>query len=301
VLTKECRRHQVDIRLNTKVKRLLVEENKVRGVEVEKGGKIPADKVILATGGISYPGTGANDSGLKMASQCGHSMTKLRPGLTGMIVKEEIPGKLQGLTLKNCAVWISGKDKPKKKLFDGLGELLFTHYGVSGPLILSASSRIGDRLAKEPLFLHVDLKPGLTEEQLDRRILKDFEAAPNLDIKNALIHLLPKSMIPVMLDLCRIPTDKKVNEISKEERIAFRRCLKDMTLTLEGLRDIAEAIITRGGIKVNEVDPSTMESKVISDLYFAGEMMDLDALTGGFNLQIAWSTGYLAGISASEG
>lgn len=299
-LTKECQRQKVDIRLNTPVSSLLVAEGRVSGVRLQDGRELQSDAVILATGGISYPGTGASDSGLHMAKNSGHSLAKLRPGLTGMLVRENIPKRLQGLTLKNCSISIRHPEKPGKTLFQGLGELLFTHYGVSGPLIFSASSQVGDYLEATPLMLCIDSKPGLDREKLDGRILKDFDENKNASVRNALSHRMPRSMIPVILEVSGISGSKRVNEISKEERCRLCDNLKNLPLTLTGLRDISEAIVTRGGINVKEVNASTMQSRLVENLYFAGEMLDVDALTGGFNLQIAWSTGYLAGTSAAQ-
>ena len=251
-------------------------------------------QIILATGGVSYKSTGSDGSGLVMAEKLGHQVTKLRPGLVGMCTKEAWVRDMQGLTLKNVAVSI-GKKQGKKPLYEDFGELLFTHYGVSGPMILSASSRLGDELEKEDLYIKIDLKPALSKEQLDSRILRDFEERKNADLSNAMVHLLPKSMIPVMLHVCGLDPAKKVNEVTRGEREQLVKGMKEFPLTINGLRDIQEAIITRGGVTVKEVDPSTMESKIVKNLYLAGEMLDLDALTGGYNLQIAWSTGYLAG------
>lgn len=285
---------EVKIRLRTRVDKVLTENDIVCGVRLSDGECLNADKVILATGGISYKSTGSDGSGLVMAEKLGHQVTKLRPGLVGMCTKEAWVRDMQGLTLKNVAVSI-GKKQGKKPLYEDFGELLFTHYGVSGPMILSASSRLGDELEKEDLYIKIDLKPALSKEQLDSRILRDFEERKNADLSNAMVHLLPKSMIPVMLHVCGLDPAKKVNEVTRGEREQLVKGMKEFPLTINGLRDIQEAIITRGGVTVKEVDPSTMESKIVKNLYLAGEMLDLDALTGGYNLQIAWSTGYLAG------
>lgn len=295
LLEKECMRLGVTIYRNTKVKEIKKKEKRVTGVSLQDGTFFPADRVILATGGLSYPSTGSTGDGYKMAEKLGHTVTRLRPGLTGMTVKEESAAKMQGLTLKNTAIRITDEDNPKKKYYEGFGELLLTHYGVSGPLILSASCLIGDRLEKKPLRLHIDVKPALQREQLDKRLIRDFETRKNTTLKNALTHLLPKSMIPVMLDYCGLPPEEKIHQVTKEERGRLLEGMKDFSLTLTGLRGMDEAIITRGGIRVSEVEPATMESKLVKGLYFAGEILDLDALTGGFNLQIAWSTGYAAG------
>lgn len=285
---------EVKIRLRTRVDQVLTENDIVCGVRLSDGECLNADKVILATGGVSYKSTGSDGSGLFMAEKLGHQVTKLRPGLVGMCTKEAWVRDMQGLTLKNVAVSI-GKKQGKKPLYEDFGELLFTHYGVSGPMILSASSRLGDELEKEDLYIKIDLKPALSKEQLDSRILRDFEERKNADLSNAMVHLLPKSMIPVMLHVCGLDPAKKVNEVTRGEREQLVKGMKEFPLTINGLRDIQEAIITRGGVTVKEVDPSTMESKIVKNLYLAGEMLDLDALTGGYNLQIAWSTGYLAG------
>ncbi len=285
---------EVKIRLRTRVDKVLTGNDIVCGVRLSDGECLNADKVILATGGVSYKSTGSDGSGLAMAEKLGHQVTKLRPGLVGMCTKEAWVRDMQGLTLKNVAVSI-GKKQGKKPLYEDFGELLFTHYGVSGPMILSASSRLGDELEKEDLYIKIDLKPALSKEQLDSRILRDFEERKNADLSNAMVHLLPKSMIPVMLHVCGLDPAKKVNEVTRGEREQLVKGMKEFPLTLNGLRDIQEAIITRGGVTVKEVDPSTMESKIVKNLYLAGEMLDLDALTGGYNLQIAWSTGYLAG------
>lgn len=285
---------EVKIRLRTRVDQVLTENDIVCGVRLSDGECLNADKVILATGGVSYKSTGSDGSGLVMAEKLGHQVTKLRSGLVGMCTKEAWVRDMQGLTLKNVAVSI-GKKQGKKPLYENFGELLFTHYGVSGPMILSASSRLGDELEKEDLYIKIDLKPALSKEQLDSRILRDFEERKNADLSNAMVHLLPKSMIPVMLHVCGLDPAKKVNEVTRGEREQLVKGMKEFPLTINGLRDIQEAIITRGGVTVKEVDPSTMESKIVKNLYLAGEMLDLDALTGGYNLQIAWSTGYLAG------
>lgn len=294
-LEKECRRLRVEIRLHTRVKKLWIEGDRIAGVILQKEEKIQADKVILATGGCSYASTGATGEGYRLAAMAGHTITPLRPGLTGMVSSDSIGQHLQGLTLRNIEVTITRKENHRKSLYKGFGELLFTHYGVSGPLMLSASSQIGDLLAKEELVLHVDLKPALTRDQLDKRVVKDFAEAMNSDLKNGCQHLLPKSMIGEVLQQADLDPDQKIHQIKKENRLKLVDSMKDFTVTLKGLRDMNEAIITRGGVRVSEVDPSTMESKCTAGLYFAGEILDLDALTGGFNLQIAWSTGYLAG------
>lgn len=299
-LENECRRQGVTICLNTRVKELQIRQGQVTGVILSDGKQIPADKVILATGGCSYPGTGATKEGYRLAEKAGHTVTPLRPGLTGIVSSDPVGQQLQGLTLKNIRAAIRKKNAGKKPLYEGFGELLFTHYGVSGPLMISASSILGDKLAEEELVLHIDLKPALSREQLDQRIVKDLSGAMNSSLKNACCHLLPKSMIHEVLWRAELDPDSRVHQLNKENRLKLVDRVKDFTVTLKGLRDLDEAIITRGGVKVSEIDPSTMKSRYTDGLYFAGEMLDLDALTGGFNLQIAWSTGYLAGSDMEE-
>ena len=222
-------------------------------------------------------------------------MTDLSPALVPMEVKEWYARELMGLSLRNVEIRITDG---KKKLYEEFGEMLFTHYGVTGPVILSASSIVGKKLREHPLTLHIDLKPALTEEQLDKRMLREFEANHNRQFKNAVDSLFPSKLKPVIVELSGIQEDKKVNEVTKEERLHFVRLIKDFSMTLTGMRGYNEAIITKGGVSVKEIDPGTMESKLVNGLYFAGEVLDLDAVTGGYNLQIAWSTGYLAGLNA---
>ncbi|MDD7636189.1 MAG: NAD(P)/FAD-dependent oxidoreductase [Clostridiales bacterium] len=289
----------VEIRLYTRVETLLTEnsgemEQKVVGVRLSDGKELPADGVILATGGFSYQTTGSTGDGYRFAREVGHSVTEIHPSLVPFYAVESYVKEMQGLSLKNVRVRIRDG---KKLLYDEFGEMLFTHFGVSGPLILSASAAIKPALTKKQLPMEIDLKPALTEEQLDQRLLREFEEAKNKQFKNSIGHLFPTKMIPVMLELGGIDPEKKVNEITREERQGFIRLIKAFPVTLNGLRDFNEAIITRGGVKVKEVNPSTMESKLVKNLYFCGELLDLDAMTGGYNLQIAWSTGYLAGNS----
>ena len=317
----------VQLRLNTEVTKILTEDNKVTGVlaSAQKGKKpdteafIPADAVILACGGCSYPSTGSDGSGYALAAQCGHTVTPLAPSLVPMNVKEDYIKELQGLSLKNVNISIYAGDK---KTYEDFGEMLFTHFGVSGPLILRASGRINPYLAGEhsaavslppasgrmggrknpagkqvSLRMEIDLKSALSVEQLDRRLQRMFAENSNKAFKNALSGLLPAKLLPVMIRLSGISPDRKVNSVTKEERLMFAALLKAFPCTITGLRGFDEAIITRGGIDTKQINPSAMESKQISGLFFAGEMIDVDALTGGFNLQIAWSTGYLAGIS----
>lgn len=317
---KELRKNNVKILLNTKVNRIIVEDLKVIGVELENKEKIKAGKVIIATGGKSYPLTGSTGDGYKMAKELGHTTSEIRPSLIPITVtnnvkveKENIAKStyetslnlcknLQGLSLRNVAVEIIDETK-NKKIYEDFGEMLFTHFGVSGPTILSASSHllryknIEELLKDGRIQLKIDLKPALTEEKLNSRILRDFEANKNKEIKNSLNELLPQKLIMPIINLLGIDENKKVNSITKEERIKLVKLLKNFTITLEGFRGIEEAIVTAGGIKVKEINPKTMESKIVEGLYFAGEVIDVDAYTGGFNLQIAYSTGYTAGMN----
>ena len=297
-LAREMQRLKVKVQLHCEVKELLINnEREIKGVRLANGKKMTADAVVVATGGISYPSTGSTGDGYRFARNCGHKVTELFPSLVPMEVKEWYAKELQGLSLKNIEIHITDG---KKKLYDEFGEMLFTHYGVTGPVILSASSIVGKTLEKKELVLHIDLKPVLTEEQLDKRLLREFKANHNKQFKNAIDSLLPAKLRPVIIELSGIEEEKKVHEITKEERLNLLRLIKDFHMTLTGLRGYNEAIITKGGISVKEIDPGTMESKLIKNLYFAGEVLDLDAVTGGYNLQIAWSTGYLAGISAGQ-
>lgn len=296
-LERELNRLGVHIVLNTEVKELLAVNGSVRGLLLASGKRTDADAVIVAAGGLSYPSTGSTGDGYRMAESCGHKITPLSPALVPMEVKEWYAKELMGLSLRNIGITITDGSK---KLYQDFGEMLFTHYGVSGPVILSASSITGSRLKEKELTLHIDLKPALTKEQLDKRVLREFESNHNRQFKNAVAGLFPAKLLPVMVDLSGIPEEKRVNEITKEERKKFTDLIKDFTMTLTGLRSYSEAIITRGGISVKEIDPGTMESKLIKGLFFAGEVLDLDAVTGGFNLQIAWSTGFLAGAHAGQ-
>ena len=296
-LQRTLKKDGVEIRLFSEVRTLLYQDTpegdrQVCGVQLSNGEKLAADDVIVATGGFSYQTTGSTGDGYRFAKEAGHTVTAICPSLVPFNVKEAYVRQMQGLSLKNVNVRIYNG---KKKLYDEFGEMLFTHFGVSGPLILTASAMLKPDLTKQPLHMEIDLKPALTEEQLDKRLLKDFEEAKNRQFKNSIGRLFPAKMIPVILELSGIDPDKKVNEITKEERQQFLHLIKAFPMTLNGVRDFNEAIITKGGIKVSEVNPSTMESKLVKNLYFCGEVLDLDAVTGGFNLQIAWSTGHLAG------
>lgn len=294
VLQRVLKQEGVDIHLYTEVKKISIKEGQVNGVFLADGSFLSGEQVIVATGGCSYVTTGSTGDGYRFAKEAGHKVTKLTPALVPFETAEPWIKELQGLSLRNVSVKI---EKNGKVLYDSFGEMLFTHYGVSGPLFLSASSVVNDYEDKMPLHLTIDLKPALEEEQLDKRILRDFEENQNRQFKNAVQKLFPAKLIPVMIRLSGISPEKKVNEITREERQGFVKLIKAFPMTLSRLRDFNEAIITRGGVSVKEINPSTMESKLVKGLYFAGEVLDLDALTGGFNLQIAWSTGYLAGDS----
>ena len=295
----------VEVCLNQAVDSLWLEtdpetgEERCRGVFLsgKQREKVEAAAVIVATGGLSYATTGSTGDGHRWAKEAGHKVTDLLPALVPFETAEDEARELQGLSLKNIEIRITDG---KRELYRDFGEMLFTHFGVSGPVILSASSYCGKALRKGPLKLTIDLKPALTEEQLDHRILRDFEEAKNKQFKNSLNKLLPAKMIPVIIRRSQISPEKPVNEITRQERKNLVQAIKNFTLTITGLRDFREAIITQGGVSVKEIDPSTMESRKVFGLYFAGEVLDLDAVTGGYNLQIAWSTGWAAGRGAGE-
>ena len=296
-LEREMKKVGVKVCLNTEVKSVEAEKDKFNKVVLKDTTTQTADACIVATGGLSYRSTGSTGDGFRFAENVGHKVTQCFPSLVPMETKEPWICELQGLSLRNVEAKILDG---KKELYKDFGEMLFTHFGVSGPLIISASSYVGKKFMdkkgqKKELTLEIDLKPALTEEQLDQRVLRDFEENHNRQFKNAITKLFPTKLIPVMLELGGIDPEKKVNSIEKEERKQFVHLIKHFRMTLTGLRDYPEAIITKGGVNVKEIDPGTMESKLVKGLYFAGEVLDLDALTGGFNLQIAWSTGYAAG------
>ena len=294
-LEKEMRRLGVVICLNTKVKSLIIDKNICKGVElVDKKQKLYADSVIITTGGVSYPRTGACKDGYTFARQAGHSIVAPSPSLVPMELADDCCKDLMGISLKNVSAAIYADNK---KIYSDFGEMLFTHFGVSGPIIIKASAYIQKYLQKE-LSLTIDLKPALDDKQLDERILKDFQLFQNKQLKNALDKLLLRALIPVVIEKSGLDGDKKINELTKEERKTLGHTIKNLPFVITGLRGWDEAIVTKGGVSVKEVDPGTMESKLTGGLYFAGEVLDLDALTGGFNLQIAWSTGYLAGLYA---
>ena len=293
----------VEVRLNTSVKGIIVDSNYVAGVQTN-AEKIYADKVILATGGKSYPLTGSTGDGYQMASKLGHAIEQIKPSLVPLeIYNREEAVKMQGLSLRNVKIRIVEKmsENQEKEIYEDFGELLFTHFGISGPTILSGSAHLvryqnlEELLKSKKIKLYIDLKPALTEEQLDDRILRDFKEAKNKQFKNSLDSLLPQKMISYVIEKSGIPENKKVNEITKEERKRLLQLLKTLEFTIKGFRPIEEAIITSGGINIKEINPKTMESKLVKGLYFAGEIIDVDAYTGGFNLQIAYSTGYTAG------
>jgi hypothetical protein len=294
-LEQEMKRLGVKIRLHTEVTDILIEDGKATGV-LFGNREYRADAVIVTTGGLSYPSTGSTGDGYRFAKKAGHTVKEAFPALVPFQEDGDLCRRLQGLSLRNCnlTVW---DETSGKKIYEDFGELLFTHFGISGPTVISASARVGNKVRKNACKVCIDLKPALTEEQLDHRILRDFEKYHNKQFKNALNELLPKKMIPVIVELSGIDPDKKVNVITKEERKNLLDTIKRFTIKVNGLRGFNEAIITQGGIHVKEIDPGTMESKLVKGLYFAGEVLDLDAVTGGFNLQIAWSTGYLAGIN----
>lgn len=307
VLVRLLKRSNVKIETNAKVEKILTENEKIVGVQAVIDGKvrtINADKVILATGGMSYPVTGSNGDGYELAKELGHTITKIKPSLIPLTAQREsleICKELQGLSLINVSIKLIDTQK-NKIIYDDFGEMLFTHWGVSGPIILSGSAHLlryknVEELLKEgKIELSINLKPALTEEKLENRILRDFEAQKNKEFKNSLNELLPKKLIEPIIRMSGIDENKKVNSITKQERKNLVKLLQDFRIKINGFRPINEAIITSGGISVKEINPKTMESKIIHGLYFAGEIIDVDAYTGGFNLQIAWSTGYTAGM-----
>ena len=293
---------QVDVRLNTRVTDILVEEGCVKGVRTLCRGReevISCDALVLATGGLSYRTTGATGDGYRFSEKLGHTVTRCRPALDPMTVREPFVRDMSGLSLRNIGIRITGK---RGLYYEDFGELLFTHFGVSGPVILSASSVVGRRFEEEKeLKLFIDLKPALTEEVLDARILRDFSENLNKHFKNALGKLLPSGIIAPVIESSGIDPEKNVNLVTREERRRLLSVIKGFELTLTGLHGFDDAVITQGGVHVKEINASTMESRLVKNLYFAGELIDVDAMTGGYNLQIAWSTGILAGKSIKEG
>lgn len=295
-LDKYLKMYKVEVLLNTRVKSVQQSEGAVSGVKLENGQVLDCSSVILCTGGVSYPQTGSTGDGYDMAQKAGHTVNTLLPSLVPLVAKDAFIKDLQGLSLKNVKITALADGK---QVYEDFGEMLFTHYGLSGPVILSASFYVSDYLKKKSaIAVKIDLKPALTEEELDKRIIRDFEKNTNKQFKNALDELLPQKLIPVVIALAGIDEAKEVHQITKEERKGLVRLLKGLTINVEGTRPIEEAIVTSGGINLKEINPKTMESKLLKGLYFAGEVIDLDAFTGGFNLQIAFSTGYTAGMNA---
>lgn len=292
-LVRRAARSGAVIRYRSPVTSIEVSDGAVKGVALKNSETIECDSVVLATGGVSYPGTGSTGDGYKMAQKLGHTIAPLKPSLVPLVSTEKWVKDLQGLTLKNIAITIY--DRNRKKVYTDFGEMLFTHFGVSGPVILSASRHI-IQYGYRDVFLSIDLKPALSPEILDSRIQRDFEKYSRKQFKNSLDDLLPQKMIPVIVDLSGISADKPVNQVTKTERRTLVSLLKGLTLEISGSRPISEAIVTAGGICTDEIDPATMESKLIKGLFFAGEIMDVDGYTGGFNLTIAFSTGYVAGM-----
>ena len=304
--TKKLKDLSVKVKLNFAVTRIIEENGVAIGIEGKHNGKtekILADKIILATGGKSYPITGSTGDGYKIAETLGHTITPLKASLVPLTCEEKskkLCQEMQGLSLKNIAIKVKCEDNI---IYEDFGEMLFTHYGLSGPIILSASAilirykNIENLLQENKIKLYIDLKPALDEEKLDNRILRDFEELKNKQLKNSFDRLLPKKMIQPIIKVIGINPEKRINEITKEERKKVVQTLKHFELTIGGFRSIEEAIITSGGISIKEINPKTMESKIIKGLYLAGEIIDLDAFTGGYNLQIAWSTGYVSGLT----
>ncbi|MGB9682630.1 MAG: NAD(P)/FAD-dependent oxidoreductase [bacterium] len=276
-----------------KAKKIIAEDNRIVGVLLEDGRLLLCDSVVIATGGMSYPDTGSTGDGYRFAKELGHTIIPLKPSLVPLEIAEEWVKRLQGLSLKNVAISVFKKDK---KIYSDFGEMLFTHFGISGPIVLSASSHMRDIVGNRYRVV-IDLKPALSEGELDKRVQRDFSKYSRKIFANSLDDLLPKKLIPVIIELTGIAPVKVVNQITKEERMLLVKLIKNLSLTVRGFRPIREAIVTSGGVKVEEIDPSTMESKIIKGLFFAGEVIDVDGYTGGFNLQIAFSTGYVAGLN----
>lgn len=297
-LQKYLKQNNVLIHTNTNVKQIWIENSTVKGIVLSNGKKVQSDNVIVCTGGLSYSGTGSTGDGYIMAKSAGHTVTKLYPSLVPLKTNEKWCQEIMGLSLKNCAITV--KNEKGKTVYQDFGEMLFTHFGVSGPVILSASRHIVKELDKQTYRIEIDLKPALEEKTLDNRILRDFQKYSNKDIRNALDDLLPQKLIPVIIALSKIEPTKKVHDITKQERKNIIQQIKHLTVTITGTTGFEEAVITCGGICVDEIDPSTMQSKIIKGLYFAGEVLDIDAYTGGFNLQVAFSTGYTAAEGIKE-
>ncbi len=298
-LERRIKELDVKIHLNSRVEKLLLSEDgtAVRGVKLANGSVQEAEAVLIASGGFSYQTTGATGDGYRFAKEAGHTVTEIRPALVPLVTGEEYIPRMQGLSLKNVSLTIRNG---KKKLFDEFGELLFTHFGISGPLALKASSYVGKALEKADLQAVLDLKPALTKEQLSARLVREFEDAPKKQFRNIMPNLFPSKLIPVILELGGIDPYTVNNEVTREQREHFVSVVKAFPFSIVGTRGYNEAIITQGGVKVKEVNPSTMESRLVQGLYFAGEVLDLDAVTGGFNLQIAWSTAHTAAMAMAE-
>lgn len=290
----------VDLWLNAAVKEVLLEDGKAAGVLLPNGKKLLADSVIIATGGASYPGTGSTGDGYRFAEKAGHTVVNLRPSLIPLECAEGYVKALQGLSLKNVTLTIETAEG--KKLAQEFGEMLFTHFGISGPIVLTSSYKAVDywQKHKQPLLGSIDFKPALSREKLDARLLREFEEQNKKQLKNSLHTLMPSKLIPVFIQRCGISPDKALHQITKEERQRMVDLLKDFRFTIFKARPLEEAIVTAGGISVKEVSPKTMESKLVKNLYFIGEVLDVDGMTGGFNLQAAFSTGYLAGIACTK-
>jgi len=313
---KKLKELNIEIKTNAEVSEIVTEEinldcennkqfnKRVVGIKLENGEFLKADKVVLATGGKSYPSTGSTGDGYMMARNLGHSITEIKPSLVPLCANKnslKLCKELQGLSLKNVGIKILDIEN-KKCIYEDFGEMIFTHFGISGPTILSGSAHllryknVEELLKKGNINLSIDLKPALTEEKLDARILRDFEKFKNRELKNSLDELLPQKLIKTIIELSQIDEEKKTNSITKEERQRLVSVLKNLKITIEDFRPIQDAIVTAGGISIKEINPKTMESKIVKGLYFAGEIIDVDAYTGGFNLQIAYSTGYTAGM-----
>ena len=294
-LSKALEEHNVKVMLNTKVSDLKLKDGKITALVLSDSSQISCDHVIICTGGLSYPSTGSTGDGLKWAKKIGIELTDTRPALVPFNCKEDYVTSMQGLSLKNVVLTIfSGK----KKLYDGFGEMLFTHFGVSGPLVLSASSIVGKKLLEEGrLSAVIDLKPALSQRDIEERLLREFEENSNKKLSSVLRGFLPSSMLLPFMEVLDFDDTRQINSVTKEERRGVIALLKAFPFTITGLRDYKEAIVTAGGISVKDIDPSTMKCKTVEGLSFAGEVIDVDAFTGGFNLQIAFSTGYLAGLS----
>lgn len=284
--------------IKARVNKLIIEDGQVKGVETEDGEKLFGDAVVVATGGVSYPLTGSTGDGYELARQAGHTVIAPKPSLVPLVCHEGFCSDLQGLSLRNVAISMIDSEK-YKEVYRDFGEMLFTHFGVSGPLILSASAHLKDMKPRK-YEIHIDLKPALSYEQLDARVQRDFLENSNRNFINALDKLLPKKIVPVVVKLCGVKPSLKVNQVTREMRARLVNILKDIRLTVLDLRPVEEGIVTSGGVNVKEINPKTMESKTTKGLYFAGEVIDVDAYTGGFNLQIAFSTGYLAAKSIKE-